>query len=56
MENQQEHKKNTQYALTGQKLLAPGIALGTIALSKPPCNGNSSKFCPTRPAPTVTGA
>ena len=28
MENQQEHKKNTQYALKGQKLLAQGIALG----------------------------
>ena len=28
MENQQEHKKITQYALKGQKLLAQGIALG----------------------------
>ena len=28
MENQQEHKKNTQYALKGQKLLAQGNTLG----------------------------
>ena len=28
MENQQEHKKITQYALKGQKLLVQGIALG----------------------------
>ncbi len=45
MENQQEHKKNTQYALKGQKLLAQGIALGIIAISKTPCKGNSFKFC-----------
>ena len=46
MENQQEHKKITQYALKGQKLLAQGIALGIIAISKTPCKGNSFKFCP----------
>ena len=45
MENQQEHKKNTQYALKGQKLLAQGIALGIIEISKTPCKGNSFKFC-----------
>ncbi len=30
-----------QHALKGQKLLAPGIALGTVAVSKAPCKGES---------------
>ena len=45
MENQQEHKKITQYALKGQKLLAQGIALGIIAISKAPCKGKSFMYC-----------
>ena len=30
-----------QHALKGQKLLAQGIALGIIAISKAPCKGKS---------------
>ena len=30
-----------QHALKGQKLLAQGIALGTVAVSKAPCKGKS---------------
>ena len=33
------------YALKGQKLLAQGIALGIIAISKAPCKGKSFMFC-----------
>ena len=33
------------YALKGQKLLAQGIALGIIAISKAPCKGKSLMFC-----------
>ena len=43
------------YALKGQKLLAQGIALGIIAISKAPCKGKSLQipgniqgFCPYR--------
>ena len=43
------------YALKGQKLLAQGIALGIIAISKTPCKGKSfvdclvsESFCPYR--------
>ena len=43
------------YALKGQKLLAQGIALGIIAISKAPCKGKSfvdclvsESFCPYR--------
>ena len=38
-------KFQKQHALKGQKLLAQGIALGIIAISKTPCKGNSFKFC-----------
>jgi hypothetical protein len=34
-----------QHALKGQKLLAQGIALGIIAISKAPCKGKSLMFC-----------
>ena len=34
-------KAQKQYALKGQKLLAQGIALGVIAISKSPCKGKS---------------
>ena len=34
-----------QHALKGQKLLAQGIALGIIAISKAPCKGKSFIFC-----------
>ena len=33
------------YALKGQKLLAQGIALGMMAISKTPCKGKSFMFC-----------
>ena len=33
------------HALKGQKLLAQGIALGIMAVSKAPCKGNSLKNC-----------
>ena len=33
------------YALKGQKLLAQGIALGMMAISKAPCKGKSFMFC-----------
>ena len=43
------------YALKGQKLLAQGIALGIVAVSKAPCKGKSfvnylifKSFCPYR--------
>ena len=43
------------HALKGQKLLAQGIALGILAISKAPCKGKSFKipgdkqsFCPYR--------
>ena len=39
-------KAQKQYALKGQKLLAQGIALGIIAISKAPCKGKSFIFCP----------
>ncbi len=34
-------KLQKQHALKGQKLLAQGIALGIIAVSKAPCKGKS---------------
>ena len=34
-----------KYALTGQKLLAQGIALGMMAIRKTPCKGKSLIFC-----------
>ena len=33
------------HALKGQKLLAQGIALGIMAISKAPCKGKSFMFC-----------
>ena len=33
------------HALKGQKLLAQGIALGMLAISKAPCKGQSLMFC-----------
>ncbi len=48
-------KLQKQHALKGQKLLAQGIALGIIAVSKAPCKGKSfvnclvfESFCPYR--------
>ena len=37
-------KPQKQHALKGQKLLAQGIALGIIAISKAPCKGKSFMF------------
>ena len=34
-----------KYGLKVQKLLAQGIALGIIAISKTPCKGKSLMFC-----------
>ena len=34
-----------QHALKGQKLLAQGIALGILAISKAPCKGKSFVYC-----------
>ena len=34
-------KGQKQHALKGQKLLAQGIALGIVAVSKAPCKGKS---------------
>ena len=38
-------KLQKQHALKGQKLLAQGIALGMLAISKTPCKGKSFVFC-----------
>ena len=38
-------KLQKQHALKGQKLLAQGIALGMMAISKAPCKGKSLMFC-----------
>ena len=34
-----------KYGLKAQKLLAQGIALGMMAISKAPCKGKSLMFC-----------
>ena len=34
-----------KYGLKGQKLIAQGIALGIMAISKAPCKGNSFIYC-----------
>ena len=39
-------KLQKQHALKGQKLLAQGIALGIMAISKAPCKGKSFVYCP----------
>ncbi len=44
-------KLQKQHALKGQKLLAQGIALGIMTISKAPCKGKSfefESFCPYR--------
>ena len=38
-------QKMAPHALKGQKLLAQGIALGIIAISKAPCKGKSFIYC-----------
>ena len=38
-------KLQKQHALKGQKLLAQGIALGIMSISKAPCKGKSFMFC-----------
>ena len=39
-------KFQKQHALKGQKLLAQGIALGTMTIRKAPCKGKSFVYCP----------
>ena len=39
-------KFQKQHALKGQKLLAQGIALGTMTICKAPCKGRSFVYCP----------
>ena len=38
-------KLQKQHALKGQKLLAQGIALGIMTISKAPCKGKSLMYC-----------
>ena len=38
-------RKWFKYGLKAQKLLAQGIALGIIAISKAPCKGKSFMYC-----------
>ena len=38
-------RKYAPHALKGQKLLAQGIALGIMAISKAPCKGKSFVYC-----------
>ena len=38
-------KLQKQHALKGQKLLAQGLALGILAISKAPCKGKSFVYC-----------
>ena len=38
-------KLQKQHALKGQKLLAQGIALVIMAISKAPCKGKSFVYC-----------
>ena len=44
-----------KYGLKTQKLLAQGIALGIIAVSKAPCKGKSFVNCPVFKAFALTG-
>ena len=44
-----------QHALKGQKLLAQGIALGIMAISKTPCKGKSFDFVWSFKAFALTG-
>ena len=43
-----------KYGLKAQKLLAQGIALGIIAVSKAPCKGKSFVNCPVLKAFALT--
>ena len=38
-------RKWFKYGLKAQKLIAQGIALGMMAISKAPCKGKSFMFC-----------
>ena len=44
-----------KYGLKAQKLLAQGIALGVVAISKTPCKGNSFVNCLVLKAFALTG-
>ena len=44
-DGQKAQKLQKQHALKGQKLLAQGIALGIVAVSKAPCKGKSFINC-----------
>ena len=48
-------KLQKQHALKGQKLLAQGIALGMMAISKAPCKGKSFIYCQDFKAFALTG-
>ena len=48
-------KFQKQHALKGQKLLAQGIALGIMAISKAPCKGKSFENCLSFKAFALTG-
>ena len=49
LQNNKNHIQNFRmwfkYGLKAQKLLAQGIALGIIAISKAPCKGKSFIYC-----------
>ena len=44
-----------KYGLKAQKLLAQGIALGIMAISKSPCKGKSFMYCLEFKAFALTG-
>ena len=48
-------KFQKQHALKGQKLLAPGSALGIMAIRKSPCKGKSFENCLSFKAFALTG-
>ena len=49
LQNNKNHIQNFsmwfKFGLKAQKLLAQGIALGIIAISKAPCKGKSFMYC-----------
>jgi hypothetical protein len=49
LQNNKNHIQNFRmwfkFGLKAQKLLAQGIALGIIAISKAPCKGKSFMYC-----------
>ena len=49
LQNNKNHIQNfrmwVKFGLKAQKLLAQGIALGIIAISKAPCKGKSFMYC-----------